>query len=68
MPQKLILASTSPYRKELLSRLGLPFEVANPQTDETPLPDESPEAMALDRMTSIWGQSWGVAILMIYYT
>lgn len=47
MPQKLILASTSPYRKELLSRLGLPFEVANPQTDETPLPDESPEAMAL---------------------
>jgi predicted house-cleaning NTP pyrophosphatase (Maf/HAM1 superfamily) len=34
MPQKLILASTSPYRRELLGRLGLPFEVANPQTDE----------------------------------
>lgn len=47
MPQKLILASTSPYRRELLGRLGLPFETANPQTDETPLPDEPPEALAL---------------------
>lgn len=47
MPKKLILASTSPYRRELLGRLGLPFDVANPQTDETPLPGESPEAMAL---------------------
>jgi len=47
MPQKLILASTSPYRRELLGRLGLPFEVANPQTDESPIPGESPEAMAL---------------------
>lgn len=47
MPQKLILASTSPYRRELLGRLGLPFETANPQTDETPLPGESPEALSL---------------------
>lgn len=47
MPQKLILASTSPYRRELLGRLGLPFETANPQTDETPLPGEPPEALAL---------------------
>ncbi|KXB30211.1 MULTISPECIES: Maf family protein [Dechloromonas] len=47
MPQTLILASTSPYRRELLARLGLPFQVANPQTDETPLPAEPPEAMAL---------------------
>lgn len=47
MSQKLILASTSPYRRELLSRLGLPFEVANPQTDETPLPNETPEALSL---------------------
>lgn len=47
MPQKLILASTSPYRRELLDRLGLPFETANPQTDETPFPGESPEALAL---------------------
>jgi len=47
MPQTLILASTSPYRRELLGRLGLPFEVANPQTDESRLLDESPETMAL---------------------
>jgi septum formation protein len=47
MTQPLILASTSPYRRELLGRLGLPFQVANPQTDETALPGEAPEQMAL---------------------
>lgn len=47
MTPKIILASTSPYRRELLSRLGLPFEVSNPETDETPLPNESPENTAL---------------------
>jgi len=47
MSQKLILASTSPYRRELLGRLGLPFEVVNPQTDESALPHEAPEALAL---------------------
>ena len=47
MSQKLILASTSPYRRELLNRLGLTFDVANPQTDETPLPDETPEPLSL---------------------
>ena len=47
MSQKLILASTSPYRRELLGRLGLPFEVTNPQTDETALPNETPEALSL---------------------
>jgi septum formation protein len=47
MSQKLILASTSPYRRELLARLGLPFEVANPATDESRLPGEAPENMAL---------------------
>ncbi|MEY4592614.1 MAG: Maf-like protein, partial [Pseudomonadota bacterium] len=44
---RLILASTSPYRKELLSRLGIPFEVCNPQTNETPFPNEAPESLAL---------------------
>lgn len=44
---KIVLASTSPYRRELLGRLGLSFEVANPQTDETALPGEAPEALAL---------------------
>ena len=42
----LILASTSPYRRELLNRLGLPFDSLRPDTDESPLPGEAPEAMA----------------------
>ena len=45
--QQIVLASTSPFRRELLTRLGLPFETANPATDETVLPGESPEATAL---------------------
>lgn len=44
---KLILASTSRYRKELLSRLGIPFETAAPDVDETPHPGELPDALAL---------------------
>ena len=47
MSQNLILASTSPFRRELLARLGLPFDVANPQTDETALPGETPEQIAM---------------------
>lgn len=43
----LILASTSRYRRELLQRLRLPFEVVAPLTDETPLPDEAPAELAL---------------------
>lgn len=46
-PKQLVLASTSPYRRELLARLGLPFAVASPETDETPLPGESPITTAL---------------------
>jgi len=42
----LVLASTSPYRRELLARLQIPFEVCAPETDETPLPDEPPAATA----------------------
>ncbi|AXS79804.1 nucleoside triphosphate pyrophosphatase [Dechloromonas sp. HYN0024] len=47
MSLNLILASTSPFRRELLGRLGLPFTVANPQTDESALPGETPEQIAL---------------------
>jgi septum formation protein len=43
---KLVLASTSRYRRELLARLGIPFAVAAPQIDERRLPGESPESMA----------------------
>jgi septum formation protein len=42
----LILASTSRYRQELLSRLRLPFEVLAPEVDETAQPGESPQALA----------------------
>lgn len=45
--QKLILASTSPYRRELLARLGLPFETAKPEVDETPSDGETPAQTAL---------------------
>ncbi len=43
----LILASTSPYRRELLERLRLPFAVVAPGVDETPQPGEAPAALAL---------------------
>jgi septum formation protein len=43
---KLILASTSPYRRELLARLGLPFDVVRPEVDETPAAAETPMALA----------------------
>ncbi|MCE1185262.1 MAG: Maf family nucleotide pyrophosphatase [Rhodocyclales bacterium] len=46
MPMKIVLASTSVYRRELLQRFGLPFETARPDIDESPLPDESPRATA----------------------
>lgn len=42
----LVLASTSPYRRELLNRLGLRFDVARPEVDETPLANESPMTQA----------------------
>ncbi len=43
----LILGSSSRYRKELLSRLKIPFEVAAPEVDETPLSNETPRDLAL---------------------
>lgn len=44
---RLILGSTSRYRRELLSRLNIPFDVQSPDVDETPLPDEAPDRLAL---------------------
>lgn len=44
---RLILASTSRYRHELLARLGLPFECKSPGVDETPRDGEAPEVLAL---------------------
>lgn len=45
-PRKLILGSTSRYRRDLLERLRIPFTVEAPDVDETPLPLETPQQMA----------------------
>lgn len=42
---RLLLASTSPYRRELLQRLRLPFDTARPEVDESPLAGEDPVAL-----------------------
>lgn len=44
---KIVLASSSRYRKELLGRLGFPFETIAPDVDETPLPGERPYDLVL---------------------
>ena len=46
-PPRLILASSSPYRRELLERLRVPFDVIVPAIDEAPLAGETPEVTAL---------------------
>ena len=46
-PSRLILASSSAYRRELLSRLRLPFEAIAPDIDETPHEGEAPQDTAL---------------------
>jgi septum formation protein len=43
----LVLGSTSRYRRELLERLRIPFQVVAPLVDETPMPGEEPKALAL---------------------
>jgi 7-methyl-GTP pyrophosphatase len=44
---ELVLASTSPYRRALLERLGVPFSVAGPAVAEARLPGERADAMAV---------------------
>ena len=46
LPRRLILGSSSRYRRELLQRLRLPFDVHAPDVDETPLPGEAPANLA----------------------
>ena len=46
MPRLVVLASTSPFRRDLLARLQIPFEVAAPDTDEAALPGEHPAETA----------------------
>ena len=47
MPGRLAPLPADDWTRDLLARLGLPFEVAAPAVDETPLPEESPHALAL---------------------
>ena len=44
--QTLVLASTSVYRRELLARLRVEFDIARPDVEETPLPGEAPASLA----------------------
>ena len=58
--RQLILGSTSRYRRELLERLRIPFQVVAPDVDETPLPQESPidlaERLALAKAKAVAAQ------------
>jgi septum formation protein len=47
MTRAIVLGSTSPYRRELLSRLKVEFHVAAPEVDESPHPGEAPRDVAL---------------------
>ncbi|MCR4345910.1 MAG: Maf family nucleotide pyrophosphatase [Sulfuricaulis sp.] len=64
---KLILASSSPYRRELLERLQIPFEVMAPEVDETPRPGETPEKLverlAIEKAQKIAGQKPGALVI-----
>lgn len=46
LQRALILGSTSRYRRELLQRLRVPFDVVSPDVNETPSPGEAPQALA----------------------
>jgi len=46
-PRSLILGSTSTYRRSLLERLRIPFRVAAPDVDESPMADEAPQQLAV---------------------
>lgn len=63
----LVLASTSIYRRQLLERLGIPFEVARPDVDESPHPGESPpetaERLALAKARAV-GRRFPAALVI----
>lgn len=64
---KIVLASSSRYRKELLGRLGFPFETIAPEVDETPLAGERPYDLVLrlaKAKAASAGQASGPAIVI----
>jgi septum formation protein len=66
---RLILASSSPYRRSLLERLRIPFEVSVPAVDETPHPGEAPAATALrlaqEKARAVAAREAGAAPLLV---
>lgn len=64
---KLILASSSPYRRELLERLKIPFDVMAPEVDETPRHGETPstlvERLAVEKAHKIAAQQPGALVV-----
>lgn len=63
--QPLLLASSSPYRRQLLKRLGLPFEAASPDIDESPANNETAEQLAVrlarskaETLAKAWPGHW----------
>jgi septum formation protein len=62
--RKLVLASGSRYRKALLQRLGLPFEVVSPEADESPLQGEAP-AVTAERLSQAKARAAGAADALV---
>lgn len=64
---RLLLASSSPYRKELLERLRIPFDAFAPEIDETPRPGEAPEQTAMrlarEKAAAVASQSPGALVI-----
>ncbi|MDA3919069.1 MAG: Maf family protein [Salinisphaera sp.] len=59
-PARLVLASSSPQRARLLEQLGLTFTAVAADIDETPRPDETPEALA-ERLAHMKAQALSIA-------
>jgi septum formation protein len=64
-PRRLILASTSIYRRQLLDRFALPYEIVAPAVDESPRADETPAGLAerlarakADAIASLHPHAW----------
>lgn len=64
-PRPLLLASSSPYRRQLLTRLGLPFEAVSPEIDESPADNEGAEQLATrlatgkaEALATAWPDHW----------
>ncbi|WP_413692843.1 Maf family protein [Psychromonas sp. KJ10-2] len=67
MPQKLVLASTSPFRKQLLEKLHVEFSTANPQVNEDELPGETAiqlvERLAIAKAQAVTADFTGALII-----